>query len=74
MSLKYKLRKLELRDLNSIWNYTAEKWTPKQADKYYNLIFEEIKLICSHPENGNSIKEVKKEHRYKIVQSHLINI
>ena len=30
-------------DLNSIWNYTFEKWSEKQADKYYTT----VKMACN---------------------------
>ncbi len=41
-------------DLNKIWNYTFEKWSEKQADKYYAT----IKLACTGiGENPNIGKE-----------------
>ena len=35
-------RQKAIDDLNSIWNYTYEKWSESQADKYYTA----IKLAC----------------------------
>ena len=32
------LRQEAINDLNDIWSYTLEKWSEKQADKYYTLI------------------------------------
>ena len=32
-----------LEDLNNSWIFTAEKWSIKQADRYYNLIMDEMK-------------------------------
>ena len=37
------LRQKAVDDLNDIWDYTFEKWSAKQADKYYAT----IKLSCS---------------------------
>ena len=37
------LRQKAIDDLNDIWDYTFEKWSAKQADKYYAT----IKLSCS---------------------------
>ena len=37
------LRQKAIDDLNDIWNYTFEKWSAKQADKYYAT----IKLACN---------------------------
>ena len=37
------LRQEAIDDLNDIWDYTFEKWSEKQADKYYAT----IKIACS---------------------------
>jgi toxin ParE1/3/4 len=37
------LRQKAIDDLNDIWDYTFEKWSEKQADKYYAI----IKLACN---------------------------
>jgi len=29
-------------DLENIWRYTFENWSQEQADRYLNLIFDEI--------------------------------
>lgn len=39
---KVVLRQKAIDDLNDIWDYTYEKWSAKQADKYYST----IKLAC----------------------------
>jgi toxin ParE1/3/4 len=36
------LRQEAIDDLNDIWDFTFEKWSEKQADKYYAT----IKLAC----------------------------
>ncbi len=40
---KVVLRQEAIDDLNDIWDYTFEKWSEKQADKYYAT----IKLACN---------------------------
>ena len=37
------LRQKAIDDLNDIWDYTFNKWSEKQADKYYAI----IKLACN---------------------------
>lgn len=37
------LRQKAINDLNDIWEYTFDKWSEKQADKYYSI----IKLACN---------------------------
>jgi toxin ParE1/3/4 len=36
-------RQVAIDDLNSIWEYTFEKWSEKQADKYYAT----VKMACN---------------------------
>ncbi len=40
---KVVLRQEAIDDLNDIWDYTFEKWSENQADKYYAT----IKLACN---------------------------
>ena len=48
------LRRQAIEDLNNIWDYTFEKWSEKQADKYYSI----IKMACNWiGENPNIGKE-----------------
>ena len=37
------LRQEAIDDLNTIWDYTFEKWDEKQADTYYAT----IKMVCN---------------------------
>lgn len=41
--VKVQFRQKAIDDLNSIWNYTAHKWSEEQADRYYNM----IKMACN---------------------------
>lgn len=51
---KVVLRQKAIDDLNNIWFYTFEKWSEKQANKYY----ETIKIACNEiGENPNTGKE-----------------
>ncbi len=46
---KYRLTNEAIRDLDEIWSFTYEKWSVDQADRYYNLIIDEIEYIASNP-------------------------
>lgn len=46
------LRQKAIDDLNDIWDYTFEKWSVKQADKYYAIIKIACKGIGENPEVG----------------------
>ena len=40
---KYKLSNKAVNDLTAIWNYTFDKWSENQADKYYLMLLENHK-------------------------------
>lgn len=72
MNYVYEISKLAETDLENIWLYTLENWSLKQANKYYSLIITEIQSICQNPKIGKAIEEIKTEHSFRKVQSHLI--
>ena len=45
---KYSISEKALEDINAIWNYTAERWSTEQANRYYNLILDEIEFIAAN--------------------------
>ena len=68
----YILSKKAVSDLEDIWHYTVEKWSVEQADRYYNLIFDEIAFICKNENAGKPMEHVRKGYRASKVKSHLI--
>ncbi len=46
------LRQEAIEDLNDIWEYTFEKWSENQADKYYATIKFACKEIGENPDLG----------------------
>ncbi len=63
----YIISKKAVSDIEEIWLYTVE-----QADRYYNLIFDEIDYICKNLNAGKSMDHVRKGFRASKVKSHLI--
>ena len=61
-----------VKDIEQIWFYTNQKWSVEQADRYYNLIIDEIKFIASNPLSGKSIDYIKEGYRSSKVKSHVI--
>ena len=45
---KYRISEQAINDLNDIWVYTFHKWSKEQADRYYDLIIEEIEFIAEN--------------------------
>jgi toxin ParE1/3/4 len=70
--MKFKLSKKALADIESIWLFTVENWSVEQADRYYNLIFDEIEFIIKNPLTGKNYGHIRKNYRCSRVQAHLI--
>ena len=49
---KYKLTYKAVDDLTDIWNYTFDKWSENQADKYYLMLLENCNEVAFNPELG----------------------
>lgn len=39
-------------DLARIWNYTLDKWSEDQADRYYFMLLENCKEVALNPDLG----------------------
>jgi toxin ParE1/3/4 len=70
--LPYVISKKAIADLEEIWLYTADKWSIDQADRYYQLIFDEIDFICRNPKSGKPMEWIRKGYRAAKVKFHLI--
>jgi len=54
------LRQEAINDLADIWDYTFQKWSENQADKYYETIKSACKEIGVNQSIGNSYTEIGK--------------
>ena len=52
-------RQKAIDDLNNIWNYTFEKWSEKQADKYYAILKMACNEIGENPKIGKKYDGIK---------------
>ncbi|MDZ7898864.1 MAG: type II toxin-antitoxin system RelE/ParE family toxin [Arcicella sp.] len=57
---KITFRQEAIDDLTDIWDYTLQKWSEKQADKYHNTIKQACKDISENPYIGRSYDEISK--------------
>ncbi len=55
------LRQKAIDDLNDIWNYTFEKWSAKQADKYYATIKFACNGIGTNPNIGKEYDGINRK-------------
>jgi toxin ParE1/3/4 len=51
---KYKLTNKAVADLTQIWNYTFDKWSEIQADKYYQMLLDNCTEVAFYPEIGKN--------------------
>ena len=51
---KYELTTKAVEDLNSIWEYTFDKWTESQADNYYHFLLNSCQKIANKPSLGRN--------------------
>jgi toxin ParE1/3/4 len=70
--MKYIISVEASKDIEKIWLYTIENWSQDQADRYYNLIIDEIENIAKDPFSGMDYSEVKKGYFRSRVKSHYI--
>ena len=49
---KFNLTKKAVEDLSDIWNYTVNKWSEQEADKYYAQLKEFCNEIAENPTVG----------------------
>ena len=70
--LEFVISEKALEDINNIWIFTAENWSVEQADRYYNLIIDEIEYIVANFEMARDFGTIRKDYRCSKVKSHLI--
>ena len=68
----YRLSPAAQRDLSEIWDFTEERWSVGQAEKYLDEIRAAIERIAADPARGRVCDEIREGyHRYGI-GSHLV--
>ncbi|MBN8578752.1 MAG: type II toxin-antitoxin system RelE/ParE family toxin [Cytophagales bacterium] len=70
--MSYKISVKAAEDIDKIWWYTVQKWSIEQADRYVNLIFDEIEYVSKNSTQGRDFSHIRKNYRCSKVKSHLI--
>ena len=68
----YKISVKAAGDIEHIWLYTFEHWSLEHADRYINLIIDEIEYLADNPDSGKNFNHIRKNYRCAKVKSHLI--
>lgn len=69
---EYKLTNKAVEDLTEIWNYTFDKWSEKQADRYYNMLLDNCQDIANNPDLGKNYEGIANELLGLKVNRHII--
>ena len=59
-------------DLEKIWLFTLEAWSVEQADRYFNLITDQIEYLTQNPTSGKSFDHIRSGYYRAKVKSHFI--
>jgi toxin ParE1/3/4 len=68
----YLISSVAAKDLEDIWLYTLENWSKDQADRYFNLIMDEIERIAVNPDSGTNFSHIRPGFLRTRIMSHLI--
>jgi toxin ParE1/3/4 len=68
----YSITKRAENDLADIWLYTFHQWSNEQADRYINLIIDEIEYLAKKPKAARAIDNIREGYRVSKVKSHLL--
>ena len=72
MNKGYRISEKAISDLERIWLYTFQKWSKEQADRYHNLIINEIEFIVNNLESCRKMDFIRPGYRVSKVKFHLI--
>jgi len=70
--MSYKISVQASEDIENIWLSTFENWSLEQADRYVNLIFEEIEYLADNPKSGRDFNHIRRNYRCSKVKSHIV--
>ncbi len=70
--MNFRLSVKAAEDIENIWLYTVENWSAGQADRYINLIFDEIEYLSENPGSGKDVGHIRKGYQSAKVMSHII--
>ena len=70
--MKFRISQEASQDIENIWLYTYENWSIEQADRYFNLITNEIEYLAENPKSGKDYSKVRAGYFRSRIKSHFI--
>jgi toxin ParE1/3/4 len=68
----YKLSPRAIRDLETIWEYSFEKWGVEQANRYVDKIVAKFEVIASDPMLLPACDHIRSGYRRGLAERHMI--
>ena len=59
-------------DLNSIWDYTVERWGIEQGEAYIRELWGMLATCLENPEQATSAQNIRSSYRKAFSSSHVI--
>jgi toxin ParE1/3/4 len=69
---RYVLSPLARADIENIWDYTAENWGERQAERYAREIQRAIEAVAANPRKGRSCDDIRAGYHKYPVGSHIL--
>ena len=69
---RYLLTEKAINDLTKIWNYTFDKWSENQADKYYNELLNFFQYLAKNPQKGKNYNTLIPNLKGAKINRHII--
>lgn len=60
------------RDLGEIWDYTANRWGPAQAEIYLRSLQSALESLAAEPKRGRACDDIRLGYRRQPTGSHVI--
>ena len=70
--MRYRISEKAIKDLDNIWFYKFNKWSREQADRYHNLIIQEIEYVVDNYNLCQKKDYIRLGYRMTKVKYHLI--
>ena len=61
-------------DLDEIWDYTTERWSEQQAERYVRSLWQAIELLAEDPRRARACDEIRPGYRKHLVGVHVLFI
>lgn len=69
---EYRLTPAAERDLEGIWLYTAQQWSPGQADHYIDILTSTFSDLAQYPKTAPTCDQIRSGYRRRSIEQHMI--